>query len=157
MKLANLSGKTIAIIFFFQAEDGIRDCLLSRGLGDVYKRQVCVPYSMIEPIRTKLNAGFQSEQDEKDNTWGNRFKQNLQKVNVEIVAKLGEMDISVRDFLNLQKDDVLYLEHEVKDPISIEVNGVEKFKGFQGAYKGRKAINVDELIYEPVVDDDMLS
>ena len=24
---------------FFQAEDGIRDCLLSRGLGDVYKRQ----------------------------------------------------------------------------------------------------------------------
>ena len=26
-------------IFFFQAEDGIRDCLLSRGLGDVYKRQ----------------------------------------------------------------------------------------------------------------------
>ena len=23
----------------FQAEDGIRDCLLSRGLGDVYKRQ----------------------------------------------------------------------------------------------------------------------
>ena len=100
---------------------------------------------------------FKSEQDEKDNTWGNRFKQNLQKVNVEIVAKLGEMDISVRDFLNLQKDDVLYLEHEVKDPISIEVNGVQKFKGFQGAYKGRKAINVDELIYEPVVDDDMLS
>ena len=27
-------------VFFFQAEDGIRDCLLSRGLGDVYKRQV---------------------------------------------------------------------------------------------------------------------
>ena len=26
-----------------QAEDGIRDCLLSRGLGDVYKRQsVCL-------------------------------------------------------------------------------------------------------------------
>ncbi len=27
------------VFFFFQAEDGIRDCLLSRGLGDVYKRQ----------------------------------------------------------------------------------------------------------------------
>ena len=27
------------IIFFFQAEDGIRDFCLSRGLGDVYKRQ----------------------------------------------------------------------------------------------------------------------
>ena len=29
------------ILFFFQAEDGIRDFCLSRGLGDVYKRQVC--------------------------------------------------------------------------------------------------------------------
>ena len=28
--------------FFFQAEDGIRDLVRSRGLGDVYKRQVKV-------------------------------------------------------------------------------------------------------------------
>ena len=27
------------ILFFFQAEDGIRDLVRSRGLGDVYKRQ----------------------------------------------------------------------------------------------------------------------
>ena len=27
-------------IFFFQAEDGIRDLVRSRGLGDVYKRQL---------------------------------------------------------------------------------------------------------------------
>ena len=30
-------------VFFFQAEDGIRDLVRSRGLGDVYKRQVVVP------------------------------------------------------------------------------------------------------------------
>ena len=34
--------------FFFQAEDGIRDCLLSRGLGDVYKRQA------VESIQTNI-------------------------------------------------------------------------------------------------------
>ena len=27
------------MFFFFQAEDGIRDLVRSRGLGDVYKRQ----------------------------------------------------------------------------------------------------------------------
>ena len=27
------------LYFFFQAEDGIRDLVRSRGLGDVYKRQ----------------------------------------------------------------------------------------------------------------------
>ena len=28
------------MMFFFQAEDGIRDLVRSRGLGDVYKRQL---------------------------------------------------------------------------------------------------------------------
>ncbi len=30
---------SIINFFFFQAEDGIRDRSVSRGLGDVYKRQ----------------------------------------------------------------------------------------------------------------------
>ena len=29
----------VLLFFFFQAEDGIRDLVRSRGLGDVYKRQ----------------------------------------------------------------------------------------------------------------------
>ena len=32
-----------SVFFFFQAEDGIRDLVRSRGLGDVYKRQ---PYAI---------------------------------------------------------------------------------------------------------------
>ena len=33
-------GVYVVVFFFFQAEDGIRDLVRSRGLGDVYKRQV---------------------------------------------------------------------------------------------------------------------
>ena len=40
----------ILIFFFFQAEDGIRDLVLSRGLGDVYKRQLLT----FDPIRSKM-------------------------------------------------------------------------------------------------------
>ena len=36
-------GVIVVRLFFFQAEDGIRDLVRSRGLGDVYKRQ---PISM---------------------------------------------------------------------------------------------------------------
>ena len=32
----------LLVFFFFQAEDGIRDLVRSRGLGDVYKRQILV-------------------------------------------------------------------------------------------------------------------
>ena len=34
--------------FFFQAEDGIRDLVRSRGLGDVYKRQVQNQHTRVE-------------------------------------------------------------------------------------------------------------
>ena len=36
--------------FFFQAEDGIRDLVRSRGLGDVYKRQVVRPGDVVVRI-----------------------------------------------------------------------------------------------------------
>ena len=40
----DLGGRRIIKKKFFQAEDGIRDQPRSRGLGDVYKRQVCGCY-----------------------------------------------------------------------------------------------------------------
>ena len=36
--------------FFFQAEDGIRDLVRSRGLGDVYKRQIMDGLTAIKQI-----------------------------------------------------------------------------------------------------------
>ena len=35
--------------FLFQAEDGIRDLVRSRGLGDVYKRQALRPAERLPP------------------------------------------------------------------------------------------------------------
>ena len=40
------SGSERLFCFFFQAEDGIRDLVRSRGLGDVYKRQ---PWETAKP------------------------------------------------------------------------------------------------------------
>ena len=42
MWLCKLNVRCVCGFFFFQAEDGIRDLVRSRGLGDVYKRQVLV-------------------------------------------------------------------------------------------------------------------
>ena len=40
----------VLCVFFFQAEDGIRDLVRSRGLGDVYKRQLtdCMDSNMAQ-------------------------------------------------------------------------------------------------------------
>ena len=40
--------------FFFQAEDGIRDLVRSRGLGDVYKRQIQIIKTFLLHLRKLL-------------------------------------------------------------------------------------------------------
>src|SRR5678816_966950 len=46
------------LFFFFQAEDGIRDAQESRGLGDVYKRQVFQSYAIWPHMSVFENAAF---------------------------------------------------------------------------------------------------
>ena len=43
--------------FFFQAEDGIRDAQESRGLGDVYKRQIYDTMQFIKPNVSTICIG----------------------------------------------------------------------------------------------------
>ena len=38
------------VVFFFQAEDGIRDLVRSRGLGDVYKRQTYELFAVVPVV-----------------------------------------------------------------------------------------------------------
>ena len=48
----------VLIFFFFQAEDGIRDLVRSRGLGDVYKRQLLTALAPNAPVVSGTNAYF---------------------------------------------------------------------------------------------------
>ena len=45
-------------LFFFQAEDGIRDLVRSRGLGDVYKRQVEVQPLEVLQLADRRHIGI---------------------------------------------------------------------------------------------------
>ena len=46
----------LGLIVFFQAEDGIRDLVRSRGLGDVYKRQTYV-YDISDRLTKMIGPG----------------------------------------------------------------------------------------------------
>ena len=117
---------------------------------------LCIPYSMIEPIRAKLNAGFQSDQAEVDTTWVNRLQTNLQRAKVELAVELGRSEISVREFLNMKIGDLIHLEQEVDTPLNVTLEGITKCRGFQGSYKGHQAVKVTELVYTPPVVDEIL-
>ena len=50
-----------SFFFFFQAEDGIRDLVRSRGLGDVYKRQARDRRATTDQLSAKLEVNHQRQ------------------------------------------------------------------------------------------------
>ena len=54
-------GAGVGVGVFFQAEDGIRDLVRSRGLGDVYKRQAIIwPPASLRHGRPSSSSAFPS-------------------------------------------------------------------------------------------------
>ncbi len=102
----------------------------------------CLPYSTIEPIRSKLYAAFQSERLEVDHAWLSRFKERLLELPVEMVVPLGHTSITGRQLLNLDVGDILLLDTDTEESLSVKVQGVEKFYCYPGTLKANRAIQV---------------
>ena len=64
-----------SFFFFFQAEDGIRDAQESRGLGDVYKRQI-PEFSLRYTPRDNIQIQFQMISGSILNPYKNNYLQN---------------------------------------------------------------------------------
>ncbi len=110
---------------------------------------ICIPYSTVEPIRSKLYAGFQSDQLEVDHEWMRRFREQLKEAEVELTVELGRTQIDSGQLLNLKVGDILQLEKDVSDPLVALVEGVPKFLGRPGIYRGAKAFRVEGFVESP--------
>jgi flagellar motor switch protein FliM len=106
---------------------------------------LCLPYAALEPIKDKLQAGFQSEQMEADQSLVERFKKNILRSNVEIIVELGTTQISSRDVVHLQRGDVIQLDGSVASELSIMVEGIKKFVGHPAIYRGNQAVQISEI------------
>ncbi len=107
---------------------------------------VCIPYSTIEPIRSKLYAGFQSDQLEVDHEWMRRFREQLKEATVELAVELGRTQLRSGDLLSLKVGEIIKLDKDVGDPLVALVEGVPKFKGHPGSYRGNKAFRVEGFV-----------
>ncbi|MDH5762879.1 MAG: flagellar motor switch protein FliM [Nitrospinota bacterium] len=107
---------------------------------------ICIPYSMMEPIINKLKANFQSEQMEVDQVWVNRLRGELMQTEVELVAELGQTQMTPRELLRLREGDVVMLGKDVSDPLYINIEGANKFRGYSGVSRGMKAIQITKVL-----------
>jgi len=107
---------------------------------------LCLPYSMIEPIREKLQSGYQSDRLEIDSEWTNRFKEEMMRSVVNFSVKLGQTELMGRDIIELKKGDVILLDNFIGDDLDILVEGIPKFTGRPGKYKGNQAVQISNMI-----------
>ncbi len=110
--------------------------------GAVSKFMICIPYSMIEPIKEKLYSGFQSEQLEIDQRWMERFKERLKESELGIKVKIGTTSISAHDFLKIKKGDVIVLDKKIEEPLVVEIEGLPKFIGYPGKMNNQVAVKL---------------
>ncbi|MEB0045429.1 MULTISPECIES: flagellar motor switch protein FliM [unclassified Pseudomonas] len=133
--MANIVGPSEAIVVStFHIE-------LDGGGGDLH---VTMPYSMIEPVREMLDAGFQSDLDDQDERWINALRQDVLDVDVPIGATVARRQLRLRDILHMQPGDIIPV--EMPEEMIMRANGVPAFKVKMGSHKGNLALQVIEPI-----------
>ena len=133
--MANIVGPSEAIVVStFHIE-------LDGGGGDLH---VTMPYSMIEPVREMLDAGFQSDLDDQDERWSKALREDVLDVSVPLSATVARRQLRLRDILHMQPGDVIPI--ELQDELVMRANGVPAFKVKLGSHKGNLALQVIEPI-----------
>ncbi|AVE04930.1 flagellar motor switch protein FliM [Pseudomonas sp. R11F] len=133
--MANIVGPSEAIVVStFHIE-------LDGGGGDLH---VTMPYSMIEPVREMLDAGFQSDLDDQDERWVKALREDLLDVDVPLNATVARRQLRLRDILHMQPGDVIPV--DLPEEMIMRANGVPSFKVKLGSHKGNLALQVIEPI-----------
>ncbi len=106
----------------------------------------CIPYGTVEPINTKLQAGYQEEKLDVDQKWLNRIIKGLKDSTINLKVNLGQTELKGREIVNLKKGDVIPLDQYCNEYLNIYVEDIPKFKGHPGVYRSNQAILITEMI-----------
>jgi len=114
---------------------------LEGGSGNFH---VCMPYSMLEPIREKLDAGVQTDRDDVDHRWLQSLREEIMAVDINIDSKLVEKNVTVNDILEMQEGDIIPI--EMPNEIVVNAGGLPSFRAEYGVSRGHAALKINNLI-----------
>ncbi|NUM87588.1 MAG: flagellar motor switch protein FliM [Bdellovibrionales bacterium] len=109
---------------------------------------VVVPYATLEPIKEKLNAGFQPEGDRFEKVWTQQLHQHLAETGLNCKVNLGETTLTVGDLVNLSVGDIIPLTQDADGELDLIVEGTPKYKCMFGVSRGNRAIQVTRPVAE---------
>jgi flagellar motor switch protein FliM len=104
---------------------------------------VCIPYSMIEPIRDLLSNPVQDE-IEVDKRWVKQMSQQMQSADVELSADFVAIPSTIGELMKLQVGDVLPI--ELPSSVTARVDGIPVMECGFGVSNERYALRVQQMI-----------
>ena len=125
---------------------------LKNGSGLV---SVCFPFMLLESIINKL-SGESWISSNKTTTQETRrlMERELSTTNADVSAVIGVSQLTVRDLMQLQKNDVIVLEKLASSDLVLKVGAKPKFLGKIGVVGRNKSIQITSIIDREVGDDD---
>jgi len=143
-QMANIvSPSEVIVVSSFSLE-------LDGGGGDL---QVVFPYSMIEPIRTLLDAGVQSDHGDLDQRWSILLKEELMHARINLQALFVEKQLPVSDLINFKAGDIIPI--EMPEQVLLLAEEMPIIRGQYGEHQGNTAVKVEDIvkIYDPENED----
>ncbi|MES9990307.1 MAG: flagellar motor switch protein FliM [Candidatus Thiodiazotropha sp.] len=114
---------------------------LESGGGDFH---VCMPYSMLEPIRELLDAGVQSDRGERDERWERSLKEEILAAKIELSSSLTEVQMSLKELAELKEGDVIPI--DMPEEVEVEASDIPVFKAKLGVSDGNYALKINKWI-----------
>ena len=105
---------------------------------------ICLPYSMIEPVRDLLTRPVQETSYEtKDQRWTHLLSRQVRGAEVALSADFATIDSTVGQLLHLRVGDVLPL--SIPKTVTARVDGVPLMECAYGTFNGHHALRVVNL------------
>jgi len=123
------------------------------SLGDIRgMANLCIPYNAIERISANLSAKSWVSYGRRQPTpeGVEQIGHTLRGSAVEVKVRLAATRITTADLIGLRVGDIITTEKDVRRPLLVTVQDVPKFRASPGAFKGHKAVRIEEVITEPM-------
>lgn len=105
---------------------------------------VCMPYSMLEPVKDLLYSTMQGEHLAMDHRWLQLLSKQVQSAQIELVASLGSARITMEQVLRMRSGDVIPL--TVDENITATVDGIPVMECKYGAFNNQYALRVEKML-----------
>jgi flagellar motor switch protein FliM len=105
---------------------------------------VCMPYSMLEPVKDLLYNNVQGEHMAVDKRWLQLLSRQVQCAEVELAATLGQANITLEKVLKMRSGDVITL--EVADDITASVDGIPIMECKYGVFNNQYALKIVKML-----------